>query len=83
MRTLTAMIFCASIAVPFAAYADMSDTEYCNALSAAYRSDVPKTASPNVDAPEAMSKCGTDPASSIPVLEKILNDNKVALPKRS
>ena len=83
MRTLTAMIFCASIALPFAAYADMSDTEYCNALSATYRSQVPSTATPSVEAPEAMSKCGTSPGTSIPVLEKILNDNKVALPKRT
>jgi len=29
-----------------------------------------------------MSKCATSPATSIPVLEKALTDNKVTLPSR-
>ena len=83
MRALTAMIFCASMALPIAAYAEMSDTEYCNALSASYRSQVPSTATPSVEVPEAMSKCASSPKTSIPVLEKVLKDNKVTLPKRT
>ena len=82
MKTLTAMVFCASIALPFAAYAEMSDTEYCNALSSTYRSTVSSSATPNVDVPEAMSKCASSPKTSIPVLEKALKDGKVELPKR-
>jgi hypothetical protein len=69
--------------LPFAASAEMSDTEYCNALSKLHRETVPSTATPDVTVPEAMSKCATSPASAIPVLEKSLKDNKVALPKRT
>jgi hypothetical protein len=61
----------------------MSDTEYCNALSKLYRETVASTATPDVTVPEAMSKCASSPASSIPVLEKALTDNKVTLPKRT
>ncbi len=82
MKTLTAMAFCAAIALPMAAYAEMSDTEYCNALSATYRSQVPSTATPNDTVPVAMSQCASNPKSSIPTLEKALKDNKVSLPKR-
>lgn len=83
MRALAAMIICASVALPLTAFAQSSDTEYCNALSKLYREVVPQTATPDVTVPEAMSKCATSPASSIPVLEKALTDNKVTLPKRS
>jgi hypothetical protein len=83
MRSLAAMIICASIALPFAAFAQMSDVDYCNALSKLYREVVASTATPDVTVPEAMSKCSTSPATSIPVLEKVLNDNKVTLPKRT
>jgi hypothetical protein len=83
MRSLTAIIICASIALPFAAFAQMSDTDYCNALSKLYRETTDKTQTPDVIVPEAMSKCATSPASSIPVLEKVLKDGKVTLPKRT
>jgi hypothetical protein len=83
MRGLAAMIICASVALPFTAFAQMSDTEYCNALSKLYRETVASTATPDVTVPEAMSKCASSPASSIPVLEKALTDNKVTLPKRT
>lgn len=83
MRGLAAIIICASIAIPCSAFAQMSDTDYCNALSKAYRETVPSTATPDVTVPEAMSKCSSSPASSIPVLEKALKDNKVTLPKRT
>jgi hypothetical protein len=83
MRAMTAMIFCASMALPFAASAQMSDTDYCNALSQTYRTVVGKDTTPDVTVPEAMSKCATSPAGAIPVLEKALKDNKVTLPKRT
>ena len=83
MRGLAAMIICASVALPFTAFAQMSDTDYCNALTKLYREVVPSTQTPDVTVPEAISKCATSPASSIPVLEKALQDNKVTLPKRS
>jgi hypothetical protein len=83
MRSLTAMIICASIALPFAAFAQMSDVDYCNALSKLYRQTSVSTQTPDVTVPEAMANCATSPATSIPVLEKVLNDNKVTLPKRT
>jgi hypothetical protein len=83
MRVLTAIAVSAAIALPFAAYAQMSDADYCNKLSATYRSVVASTATPDVSIPEAMSKCSSSPATSIPVLEKALRDNRVTLPSRN
>lgn len=73
-----------SLSLPLATYAQSaSDVAYCNKLSQTYRSVVASTATPDVTVPEAMSKCATSPATSIPVLEKVLTDNKVTLPPRS
>jgi hypothetical protein len=72
----------AGIALPFAALAQSSDVDYCNKLSATYRSGVMANSTPQAQVPEAMSKCATSPATSIPVLEKALTDNKVTLPSR-
>ena len=84
MKGLAALIVCGSIALPFAASAQSaSDVAYCNKLSATYRSTVASTATPDATVPEAMSKCSSSPATSIPVLEKALKDNKVTLPSRS
>jgi hypothetical protein len=43
MKGLRAVIFCAALALPSAAFAGMSDAEYCNALSATYRNVVGST----------------------------------------
>ena len=83
MKAVTAIVIAAGIALPFAASAQMSDADYCNKLSATYRSVVMSNATPDAAVPEAMSKCATSPATSIPVLEKALKDNKVTLPSRS
>lgn len=59
----------------------MSDSEYCKALSAAYR----RYRSSNIEeAPAvAMTKCETtDAASAIPVLERSLTDNRIPIPAR-
>lgn len=80
MRTVAILVVCATIALPFAASAQSADTKYCNALSAAYRNG--QLAKGDSKESVAMSKCATDPASSIPVLEKSLKDNKIALPPR-
>jgi len=83
MKTLYAIIISASIVLPFAAYADMSDTDYCNKLSATYRSVVGANAAAAGNVPEAMAGCATNPKASIPTLEKALQDNKVSLPSRN
>jgi hypothetical protein len=83
MRTATAIIISTAIAFPFAASAEMSDADYCNKLSATYRSIVASTATPDATVPDAMSKCASSPAEAIPILEKALKDNKVTLPTRT
>jgi len=73
--------------VPLAASAQSSDAQYCTELGQLYSKYVtskedrrPRPPTPDVSA--AMTKCQSDPASSIPVLEKALTDAKVSLPKR-
>lgn len=83
MKAVTAIVISAAIALPFAAFAQMTDTEYCNKLSETYRTVVMGNGTPQATVPEAMSKCATSPATSIPILEKVLKDNKATLPTRS
>lgn len=81
MRILITAAAAAGILLPVtAAFAD--DASYCNQLSETYRRDVGASPSTDSGVPEAMAGCATNPASSIPVLEKALKDNKVTLPKR-
>jgi hypothetical protein len=82
MKTLAAMIMCASIGLPFTAFAQSSDMAYCNALSETYRNVVGSNAATDGGVAEAMANCKTTPGTAIPVLEKVLTDNKVTLPKR-
>ena len=82
MKAVTAIVISAGIVLPFGAFAQTSDVDYCNKLSATYRSVVMGNATPQASVPEAMSQCATSPATSIPVLEKALTDNKVTLPSR-
>ena len=82
MKSVIVVAIAAGIALPFAALAQSSDVDYCNKLSATYRSGVMANSTPQAQVPEAMSKCATSPATSIPVLEKALTDNKVKLPSR-
>ncbi len=82
MKTPGALILSASIVLSFAAYAQMSDTDYCNALSATYRKVVGSSSNTAAGVPEAMAGCATNPQASIPTLEKALTDQKVDLPKR-
>ena len=82
MKTVALILISAGIALPFTVFAQSSDVDYCNKLSATYRSVVMGNATPQAQIPEAMSKCSSSPATSIPVLEKALTDNKVTLPSR-
>jgi len=60
----------------------MSDTQYCKALSAAYRRYRPNQI--DESAAEAMSRCETtDAQSAIPVLEQSLSAMKIPLPART
>jgi hypothetical protein len=71
-------------ALPLAAAAQSNAAGYCEALSTAYRTTVPKVGSPTATVPVAMAKCAAgDTADGIPVLEQALRDARVTLPKRS
>lgn len=89
MKTVTRTLLAfACVALPFAASAQSNDSKYCTALGDKYNTYVlassgksHNTASPDIA--NAISKCASDPATAIPVLEKALNDAKVSLPARS
>jgi hypothetical protein len=82
MKAVTAIVISAAIVLPFGALAQTADVDYCNKLSATYRSVVMGNSTPDATIPEAMSKCSSSPASAIPILEKALKDNKMTLPSR-
>jgi hypothetical protein len=59
------------------------DATYCEALSAKYR-ELIGTAQIDANAADAMAKCKAgNTAVGIPILEKVLKDNKVTLPPRT
>jgi hypothetical protein len=80
MRILVAAATAVSICLPVVAFAD--DASYCKQLSDTYRKEIGSNTSTAGGVPEAMAGCASNPAGSIPVLEKALKDNKVTLPKR-
>ena len=83
MKTaLTCFVVCSAIALPFAAMADMTDAQYCEALSANYRTL--NTQSYEANVAEAMAQCKAgNTAAGIPVLEKALKTGGASLPSRS
>ena len=83
MKTLSAALICVAVALPFAAFAQMKDADYCNALAAKYRQTIGQSNQTYAGVPEAIAACPTNPAGSIPTLEKVLKDNKVDLPSRT
>jgi len=82
MKKLSVAFACVVIALPFAAHAEMTDTDYCNALAAKYRQTIGSSTQSYAGVPEAIAACPSNPKGSIPTLEKVLKDNKVDLPKR-
>jgi hypothetical protein len=72
-----------ALALPFSlAFAQSADdVGYCNSLSATTRT-VNRGADPQGSIANAMAQCSSNPAASIPVLEKFLTDSKVSLPPR-
>ena len=78
-----------AVALSPGVFAQSPDTKYCTALGASYDKYVLTSGSrgsrgtANADVDQAKSKCASDPASAIPVLEKTLKDAKVNLPPRS
>jgi hypothetical protein len=87
----TWLIASIALALPIAAFAqsNTADANYCSALSDDYERYAlgrqehkgHRDTTPNVAL--AMTKCQSDTAAAIPVLEKALTDAKVPLPPRS
>ncbi len=78
----------ASLLLPLGASAQSNDSKYCAALSSQYETYAQDNGGRSHNAPPAsvgaaMSKCSSDPATAIPVLEGALTNAKVALPPRS
>lgn len=65
-----------------------SDVNYCNTLAGLYNryvvgySGTGSQGTPDLTVEGAITQCGTDPANSIPVLEKVLKNNDFTLPPR-
>src|SRR5437899_9025174 len=72
-----------ALALPLAAAFAQSggDAAYCQSLSASVRT-VTRGNTPSGPTADALAGCNTNPSASIPVLEKVLMDNKVSLPPR-
>ena len=84
-RLLAAVVL---LALPGAALAQSGDAAYCQALASKYQryvvgsSGSGKMATPNISVETATTKCNSDAARSIPVIEKALRDARVDLPPR-
>jgi hypothetical protein len=88
MKALVIALFFAGLGLPVAASAQSADAKYCAALSEKYdgyidtAGDKGGRATPT-EVVIAMERCKTDPASSIPVLEKQLKAARLTLPPRN
>jgi hypothetical protein len=87
MKALVIALFFAGLSLPVAASAQSNDAKYCTALSEMYDAyietagDKGGRATPT-EVVIAMDRCKSDPARSIPVLEKQLKAAKLTLPPR-
>ena len=71
------------ITIPQMAAAPTNDAAYCAALSQSYRRNI-SNSNADADAGNAMAQCQAgNYAVGIPVLEKILRDNRITLPPRA
>ena len=65
-----------------------ADVAYCQAMADLYQryvigsSGTGSFGTPDLTTKDAMVTCGSTPASSIPILEQALKDNKITLPPR-
>jgi hypothetical protein len=88
MNTFTKILLAAALlSLPATAFAQSSDTAYCNALVAKYQQYLDQSSKrgqqpQNVDAQAAVEKCKAGDASGIPTIEKALKDAKLDLPPR-
>jgi hypothetical protein len=71
-----------AMGLPFAAaFAQSDDVAYCQSLASTVRT-VTRGNTPSGPTGDALAGCNSNPSASIPVLERVLTDNKVSLPPR-
>jgi hypothetical protein len=80
MSIKTILLAGAAVAFSVTAFAQSADTAYCHKLGASYRKLNPKAQT--TEGKNAMAQCSSNPSNGIPVLEKLLTNEKVSLPKR-
>ena len=61
----------------------MSDADYCKLLADTYRREARSRTQTDGGVPQAIAACDTNPASGIPTLVQVLQDNKVNVPPRT
>jgi hypothetical protein len=79
---IAGLIASLALVVSSLAFGQSTDAQYCYKLSVLSRQVVAGGTTPPADVPVAVSKCESDPAGSIPVLERYLKANKFTLPAR-
>jgi len=84
---ITCLIAGLSLAMPLTALAQSNDAKYCAELVEKYEQYVSEGAEKGasqspLEVEVAKGKCRSNPASSIPVMEKALKNARVALPPR-
>jgi hypothetical protein len=88
-RTIAILTVLAGTALPLCASAQQADAAYCSKLGQAYERYVGDNEAQHrgqqrdATVTTAISKCSTDSATSIPVIEKALTDAKITLPPRT
>jgi hypothetical protein len=89
MKTINWLVPALAALLPFGASAQMSDVDYCKALTQKYETYIANasightTGSPTIDGSVAVAKCKEgNTAAGIPVLERKLRDARIDLPPR-
>src|SRR5690348_3331731 len=75
------LVIGAMLIIPATTFAQSADTTYCKAMATKFRA-YNKGATPAADVATAIAQCDSNPGNSIPVLEKQLTGDKIALPSR-
>jgi len=87
-KKITILMVCVGALLPTATWAQQGDAAYCATLGKTYERYVGDNAASHrgqqrdATVATAITRCGTDAANSIPVIEQALKNAKVDLPPR-
>jgi hypothetical protein len=89
MKSINWLVPALAVLMPFGASAQMSDADYCRALTEKYETYIANMSightagSPNIDGSVAIAQCKEgNTAAGIPVLERKLRAARIDLPPR-